>query len=1110
MRFCPSKILLPLALLCAAASLVSFADEDVKVEEIDPNAGGGAMASRKKSQEDQGPQIDPKLKRAMDDEAAFIGGLIDISMPDLAAPVIERAKKAYPLMAAQLAVLEQKGELRLGHFDKVQAIVDKMKKGSPEYWGLKVEMANAYYSRRNMEKCSALYNEFFQAVPKPTPELMSFYQTAAYSWIQILKGSKKFEEAAKIYDSMLLLQMEDNVWCMFAMENVELLLSLAGEEKDAKKKESYVKRANKLADKLLWKQDLIIVFGRAVAMKAHCEMLRGKVDRAQELVNEFMPQLSDIHTQLKELDPEGKEGLLRLSPMPQCRYLLAKLLWDDVQKEIEAAKPDENKIKDALFGARAGGSRNGMGAYNHALNVFIKYPESTWAVAAGELADKIEAFTLERYKKAIKKQVTPEQMAKVQQMQFRNAYDAFMERDYPTAIKLYLEVLATFPEALDSVGAVANLAESYFELWKAADTNGTEKAEHRTYCDAVEGYLAERFSGHKDPEIVRRAGDNTVRFASREHDVGSLAQSQRLYDTYFRCYKSHYQAPQLALSLAEGARKNEDYEGAIRYYKVIASNYTNSTHYAAALQLLSICYEKLGEVDKQLYWLRKFANSSSKPMNRIASNIQLANIQQKQGFELFKKLDAEEGSATNEVEVAQQKKAAAISIVKAIKDFQSVVVDSDKAIASKMTSRADKEKIAKNKEIAQYLQGECWQRMTYPVGNWTIDTYRERAVAAFEAYLKDNPQGRFAPQAYVKMSTIFTAQQNTEKAKETLAKLQKDFPDSDEAKNSVPRLAKALIDMGMRREGVEQYEQMLKTAGNYTSGQFLQAGEALLEARSWDVAKQAYQKVLDLSKDKTNATYVVSRALLGQAKCLFKSGRHAEALEAIQEFIDNYSKTAMVIDAYTMLIEVASEQGKKEKDNDLRRKYFNQAIGAIKKVRGYKPEREDELALMSADVLVDKMTAEESMGLKDEALESCRSAAGGFQAFLMAHEPTDEHPAGKMTAQELANLERCYGTLLPLMAKLGADVADNVIRYGEKYLELFPEGKRKTAVLNAMNQAKAEVGGEKKPEEPAAANDVPEDEPVPGAEDEAAEAPKAEEASKAEETPKAEEAAKEE
>ena len=103
------------------------------------------------------------------------------------------------------------------------------------------------------------------------------------------------------------------------------------------------------------------------------------------------------------------------------------------------------------------------------------------------------------------------------------------------------------------------------------------------------------------------------------------------------------------------------------------------------------------------------------------------------------------------------------------------------------------------------------------------------------------------------------------------------------------------------------------------------------------------------------------------------------------------------------------------------------------------------------------MEAEETMQLKAEADETRRLAVAGYQAFLAAHQPDDDHPVSKMTPKQLKNLERCYASALPLMAKLGKDFAENVVKYGETYLDIFPNGKSKTAIQNAINQAKAEL-----------------------------------------------------
>lgn len=78
-----------------------------------------------------------------------------------------------------------------------------------------------------------------------------------------------------------------------------------------------------------------------------------------------------------------------------------------------------------------------------------------------------------------------------------------------------------------------------------------------------------------------------------------------------------------------------------------------------------------------------------------------------------------------------------------------------------------------------------------------------------------------------------------------------------------------------------------------------------------------------------------------------------------------------------------------------------------------KPQWEqDRLDLLSGDVLVDRMKAEETMNLKDAALDTCGRAAATFQVFIQSHGPTETHPLDKMEAGELENLERAYSSVV--------------------------------------------------------------------------------------------------
>ena len=329
-----------------------------------------------------------------------------------------------------------------------------------------------------------------------------------------------------------------------------------------------------------------------------------------------------------------------------------------------------------------------------------------------------------------------------------------------------------------------------------------------------------------------------------------------------------------------------------------------------------------------------------------------------------------------------------------------------------------------------FMVGECWGRMKRPEKN--LEAFRKRAAAGYEAYLAAYPEGQYAKGGYVKLGTIYTALNDMEKSKDALDRLSKKFPDSDEAKNAKPRLAKSLVEMGLQKEGAEIYAEMLRTDGKYSALQFLNAGEALIDAKSWDLANQAFEKSIRLAG--TNSPVTVARARLGQAKSAWRQGSLAEAREALDRFLGDakMAKMAIAADANFMLVEVASEQGRTEKDATMRGKYFGAAIGALKKVRQYwarKPRWEqDQLDLISGDVLVRRMKAEEAMGLKEEALETCGKAAAVFQVFIQAHGPDDEHPLDKMEPGAIANLERAYSTMIPLFSALGAEQADRVIK----------------------------------------------------------------------------------
>ena len=998
---------------------------------------------------------------ALEAEIAYVEALIYGEFPDFAQPVIEATKQKWPESEVRFFAIEVRGMLALGQFEaaekKIAALPDR---NSVKFWAARLEVANSYYGRGQKDECMKIYDEFFKAFPKPPPVIRKFYIDASYAYGQLLADDGQYKKAADRYTSLMNL-VRDDLWCDLACETCDLYLKLvdeaSGDPKRKMERDDNIKKATKIADKLLWQLEKPVYFGRAVSMKAHIELFKGNAERASELIDEFRPQLKELHDQIVAVDPDGRQGFLKQSPLPQCLYLQAKILFDEAQAEYKKAKRDDERVKTLMFGPKKqGGKRNfAKGAFAMAQGVFLNYETSSWAPQAGELAEKVSAFTKEKYGKEVKTKITPEQIARVRAAQFKDANEKFGSGRYQDAIAAYYAVLAKYPETPESIMAVENIASSYLDL-VVESSDETEKEEFRMNADAVEGYLAERFAEAKNKVLMISAGDALVRLASTEAERKNLTRADSLYAAFCSNYTRHTSAANVAASRATEQQKNGRYADALKFWKIITESYTNATVYAIAHQKVSECLGKLGDAKGELEWIEKYLAIETIRIRRLQAQMMLAQMYQKNGLAM---LDAASTNATPEA-VTEAENAGTAQIIRAIKNFQNFAKESSEAIADPATPPGDKDKYARLREAAMFLVGDCWGRMNRPQEK-VEKLYRPRAAEAYEAYLAAFPANRFSTNAYVRLGTIYTALGDMAKAKDALDTLSKKFPDSDEAKNAKPRLAKSLIEMGMRKEGTDIYGEMLRTDGAYSARQFLDAGEALVEARSWSLANQAYERAIRLAG--TNSVTVVAKARLGIAKTSWKQGSLAEAREALDAFLADpkMSKMSIAADANFMLVEVASEQGRTEKDATMRQKSFGAAIAALKKVRQYwkdKPQFEqDRLVLLSGDVLVNRMKAEDTMGLKEEAKETCAKAAAHFQIFIQTHGPTDAVPLDKMEAGAFDNLARAYETMVPLFAKLGAEQADRVVKFGEEYLNSFPNGKERTKVQNCVNQAKADL-----------------------------------------------------
>ena len=999
--------------------------------------------------------VDPELRTEM----AYIKMLQQMQMPDIAERVIDEAKKRWPEAAAQFKVQEIQGLLWQGKFDEVQKIIDAIPdKNGAEYWALKLAKADALYAFQKYGDADKLYLEFFNKVKKPTPALKNFYRDSAYKYAQMLLYLGKESEALEAYKRLVAnVEMEEDRLRNVHAEMAELMLKLAPEIKDKAKQSAMLKDAEKLVDNLLWRQD--VWFGKAIVMKAHLQMVRNDIKGAQDLVENYMPQLKIIHDSLMKEDPDGSRGWLRMSPMPECRYLLAELLLNEAKAELKKPQPDEEKIKALFLGARKPNSkdREGNGAFNHFINVFLRFPESKWAADAGERSEEIRGMIQERYGVALRTPVTPEIMRKVREMQFAGANLLFSQNQFKNAIESYLVVLNQFPESTESVNALHNLAVCYMD-------GANQNIDDQMMADTVIGHLSERFC--KNEELMKLAGDKLRQLGEKYGtDLKRDDKKREVYALFFRDYPEHYAASQLIMSFGEREYKNENYSGALAYYKRIATEFTKSTHYIDALNRISQVYKAQGDATNEIAsveFLISELNKTERPGHNLpVAMFRLAEAQRTYGGDLMKI------ASTNETAEAMLKESA-LYLTKAAVGFGNVAKMLSGAEADAYQRNAEeKERNGQMREMAAFTKGVALVQMKYPEEK--LETFRKLARESFEDYLKEYPESKYSSRAQMQIATIYTVLAGTAKdeaAKADYAKqsqqafetLANKYPNSEEAKNSVPQLAMYLMEMGLRGEAIVKYREMFTVDGRYSPGEYNTAGRALLEAGEYPLALQAFNKVLDDVKD--DQIGIKASGMLGKAESLMGQKKYAEARKILSDFIADpkFATTKLVVDANLMLVRAASEEGKTENDNDLRRELFNQAVDALKFVKNwYTREGADtnkrkiaEIELSTGDLLVRKMEAEKNLKLEDQMVESRGKAIVAYMTIIDRFDAGDE---------DLANyLEQAYFAFIPLL--LEHKNFEQVVEDGEAYLKLFPEGRYRTKIETWVSQAKIEVPGQ--------------------------------------------------
>ncbi len=986
----------------------------------------------------------PLAAPAQQDEAAgaelkeglrFARGLMELRLPDLADLVIAELEAKYPEAKARFATLKLEGDLARGLFDEVKKRIESEKdQDSSETWAMKLALADAFYAYGKYPEAKGIYSAFFKRFEKETPAaLKTFYNESAYKYAQMLLYLKDYKGGLEAYRRVLKGELERHIERQCLAEMADVGIRLAKESANAKEREALFKEVEGWADKLLWVQD--IWFGKAIVVKAHVAMLRGKPDEAKKLVDDYMGTLQTIHQALVQQEAETGDPLTRISPMAECRYLLAVMLQEESARLMEQPNYEKESVLSMLVGTRgADGKRQGNGAYQHFINVFLKYPESAWAAEAGERAEQVRMIITDVFGGTIKTSVTPEQTAKVRSIQFRDARMLFSQGQIQNAQERLLLVLNRFPDGADAVPALGDLARCYMQT--LVDDPGNE-----LYADLTIGHLAERFSQTAEARGV--AGDEMIRLAEYWLEVSRPDKRSQTYDLFFANFPTHSMASSYMLSFGERHYQEKDYPAALSYFNQVVQSFSNAPAAFDALNRIASIYEDTGDFTNLLAAIDNYAarlGSRDKPGQELMSaRYRQAQAYKNYGTALMK-------SATNAVvqtEANQWIGRAAVAY--------SQLADMLKDPANPYQANdAEKKANASLHEAALYNMAYCLSQINQPADN--VPAIRQRAIAAYESLVNAFPKSPLAPTALIQVGSLWTMMRDAAKAEATLSRLIKDYPDSQEARSALPMIADNLMKLGMREEAIPRYRQMFaETGSKYSDLDLLRAAQVLTTAREFDLAQQGLERVLARSKDPNT----LAPARLAQGNLLLTSGKHAEAVKALKAFVKEFAGYALVLDANIMLSRAASEAGVLERDDEARKLLFNDAIDAIKQVRQRRTNQVDmaESDIEVGRIMARKATAEQAFNKPEAAAESRGKALISYQAFIDSTDPAN---------LALAPLiETAYFESIPLLLeqKKWRFAAENC----EAYLNAFPRGRHVTQIRTWLNQAQIELGASSRP-----------------------------------------------
>jgi tetratricopeptide (TPR) repeat protein len=993
-----------------------------------PTSALAQEAEAKAPAADAGPKIDP----AVAEELRYADGLNALGLSYYANLVLANIKGDD---GGRKVVSEIKSLVGIKKFPEANALIAKQPdQDSQAVWAMKLTVADGYYGWGMYTNAQSLYESFFKKFSDGPPEALNdFYTKSGYKYAQMMLLTGQDKAALDAFRATLKAKNMDRAFKrQIQTEMAELMVKVAAKATGDERKKLF-EEIRKICDEILWVQD--VWFGKAIVMLAHIKMLQGDVDGAQKLVDDYWDQLKAIDDMLREDAKEQGDELLKISPMANCHYMLGVIMQDEAEKLI-AANGEKEKIIALLVGKVTGKKADGkdkrtFGALQHLMTVFASYPSTSWAPDAGLRGQKVQE-RLQSLGVEIKITISPEKMKEIMAIQFREARSMFNLQQWADAAEAYARVLKLFPEGETSMGALSELATCYIEL------------QEQIFADAVIHHLAERFGG--DSPQMAAAGDQVLRMAVFYNDRKMMEKKDETYNLYFQYYAKHSRMPSILYSFGLQKMTTEDYAGALDYFQKVKTSYSNSTPCLDSINRMATCYEKLGDRTNEVKilqeYVQKLEQGAGIPMDSVRGKYRLAVALRQLG--------------PKNVPAALNRFAELAKLL------------SDPKHPYQKTPE-EKEAADRILEGSMFQKSICYAVLTEPQDK--MAEYKQNALDGFTSLVSKFPKSVYAPSSLAQIGTLWTILKDPDKAQAALTRLQRDYPDSEPAKNVDYMIADNMLKLGRPDEARKAFKRMFDQSGSkYTEIQILTAGEELLKSKEHEIAHQAFSKIHETTKDPK----IKELALVKDGQCLVETGSMEDAVKVLENLFKLYPRSFYTIDGSFALSRAYTGLGAKEADEQKRSDLFTKAIKAMNKASTYekKPDGLLRIDLAVARMWLMRAKAEEQFK-SQKGSEYKGKAIGGYQSIILLNSP-DKADLRPM-------IEEAYNECIPLFVELAQwpDVLENC----DKYLTAFPKGRFLADVRRWRNKARmnTEGSGQKAPEEPSGNVSAV---PIPGTDEE--------------------------